>query len=104
MQCPNSTVTDDADGEENEKPAPASGTKSRPVLEKIRDVFTVSKTFLCENVIKGMVEEATRGLAGEDSTLQMLPTFVTGLPTGEEKGVWVVCRCGSGHVRVSLAI
>ena len=51
----------------------------------------MSKKFLCENVIKGMVEEATRGLAGEDSTLQMLPTFVNDLPTGEEKGVWVVC-------------
>ena len=57
----------------------------------MRAVFTVSKKFLCENVIKGMVEEATRGLAGEDSTLQMLPTFVNELPTGEEKGVWVVC-------------
>ena len=83
----NRKVNDDTDGEQNEKKkeSPAS-PKSRRVLQKIRAVFTVSKEFLSEKIVKGMVDEAARGLAGEESTLQMLPTFVTGLPTGQEKG------------------
>ena len=72
-------------------PTPAPSKRTRPVLEKLRDAFNLSSEFLRQNVMKGLAYESRRGLAGEDSTLKMLPTYVTDLPTGKETGVWRAC-------------
>ena len=40
----------------------------------------------CRVLAEAVKEKMVLGLAGEESDLKMLPTFVTRLPTGEERG------------------
>ena len=41
----------------------------------------------CQAFITGFREAMVRGLAAEESDLKMLPSFVTALPTGKERGM-----------------
>jgi glucose-6-phosphate 1-dehydrogenase len=65
------------------------------VVKAIRDEFTLSADRL-RTILDNFLGEMVRGLAGESSTIKMIPSFVTGLPQGTETGsVWAIDMGGS---------
>jgi len=54
----------------------------------------------CRVLADGIKQAMALGLKGEDSDLQMLPSFVTGLPTGEECGSFYALDLGGTNFRV----
>jgi len=54
----------------------------------------------CRALMTGFQAAMTRGLAGEESDLKMLPSFVTELPTGKEAGTVYALDLGGTNFRV----
>ena len=54
----------------------------------------------CEALMAGFQAAMAHGLAGEESDLKMLPSFVTELPTGKEAGTVYALDLGGTNFRV----
>jgi len=73
-------------------------------LQEVRDSFGLSKEQLLR-VINNFLGEMAHGLKGDISSIRMIPSFVTGLPTGTETGtVWAVDMGGSNLRVVQVAL
>ena len=58
----------------------------------------------CEALKAGFRASMERGLAGEESDLKMLPSFVTALPTGAEAGTVYALDLGGTNFRVMRVV
>ncbi len=74
--------------------------KDHPVLQKIRNEFLISKDKMKE-ISESMLKEMEKGLGGEASTLKMIPSFVSHMPDGSEKGTFYSLDLGGTNFRVS---
>lgn len=75
-------------------------TSTQACLEALQNEFTM-KTDRLKVLLNDFVKEMERGLAGEESSLKMIPSFVTELPTGEECGTVWSMDMGGSNVRVA---
>jgi glucose-6-phosphate 1-dehydrogenase len=75
---------------------PASGPAA---LEAARSEFTLSTQRL-RSLVENFLGEMTAGLAGAPSSLKMIPSFVTALPTGSEGGSAWAIDLGGSNLRV----
>ncbi|MHB8829726.1 MAG: hypothetical protein ACYC6Q_09415 [Syntrophales bacterium] len=67
-------------------------------LSRLEDDFRITIPDIRE-IISNFHTEMKRGLAGEQSSLRMIPTFV-GRPTGKEKGDFLALDLGGTNLRV----
>ena len=68
---------------------------SKAAIKAIREEFALPTERLV-TILNNFLGEMNRGLAGEPSTIKMIPSFVTGLPSGQETGsVWAIDMGGS---------
>jgi len=67
--------------------------------EALRDEFALPPASM-ENLRQLFLTEARAGLAGSDSSLRMLPTYLTRRVTGEETGEYFALDLGGTHFRV----
>ena len=72
--------------------------KDISLLVSIKKMFTITLKDM-ENIIADFHYEMKCGLADQNSSLKMLPTF-THLPTGKEKGRFIALDLGGTHFRV----
>ena len=68
-------------------------------LRAARDEFTLSTPRLVQ-LVGAFLTEMSHGLAGEPSTIKMIPSFVTGLPSGVEVGSSWAIDLGGSNLRV----
>ncbi|TKY86201.1 hypothetical protein EX895_005026 [Sporisorium graminicola] len=79
---------------------PAVPSVSRQqAVEAIEQQFTLDKPLL-ESLIARFQELYDYGLANHGAEMQMLPSFVTGVPTGSEKGTYLALDLGGTNLRV----
>lgn len=79
---------------------PAVPSVSRQqAVEAIRDQFTLDKPLL-ESLVARFQELYNYGLANHGAEMQMIPSFVTGVPTGSEKGTYLALDLGGTNLRV----
>lgn len=52
------------------------------------------------NIFDSFKKELRRGLAENDATFKCLPTFITKVPTGQERGTFLVADLGGSNLRV----
>lgn len=52
--------------------------------------------------MNSFIDEMRRGLCGEESSIKMIPSYVTSLPTGSETGD--VCIPSANHSRYGTAL
>lgn len=73
----------------------------RTRVEDIEKKFSVSEEFL-KKAVTFFIECADRGLKvkNDPEALLMIPTFVTSIPTGKEKGVLLAIDLGGTNFRV----
>ncbi|KAG2231956.1 hexokinase-domain-containing protein [Thamnidium elegans] len=57
-------------------------------------------TASARTIVKQFMEEMGKGLDHEGATLPMIPSFVTGRPTGSEKGKYLALDLGGTNLRV----
>ncbi|CAO3682733.1 unnamed protein product [Umbelopsis vinacea] len=77
----------------------ASVTQAETMAD-IQKLFQVSDTQLLE-LVKRMGEEMLVGLASDDaSDFKMIPSFVTGYPTGQEEGVYLALEISGMDIYV----
>ncbi|NPU84489.1 MAG: hypothetical protein HPY65_08355 [Syntrophaceae bacterium] len=76
----------------------SQSNKRDRVLSRLVRLFSVSVSH-SRSIIGGFHEEMARGLAGERSSLRMIPSFV-GRPTGREKGRFLALDLGGTNCRV----
>jgi hexokinase len=70
-------------------------------LQKLQTEMTISTEDVIE-IARKFTEELVAGLAGKDSSLKMLPSYVA-TPTGQETGEFLALDFGGTNVRVLLA-
>lgn len=68
-------------------------------LKNVQDQFTLSKPLL-DTLIARFQELYDYGLANHGAEMQMIPSFVTGVPTGTEKGTYLALDLGGTNLRV----
>ncbi|CCF52284.1 hypothetical protein NDA11_007405 [Ustilago hordei] len=68
-------------------------------LSSIVEQFTLSKPLL-ESLIARFHELYDYGLSHDGAEMQMIPSFVTGVPTGSEKGTYLALDLGGTNLRV----
>ena len=79
---------------------PAVPSVSRQqALQAIEEQFTLDKPLL-ESLIARFQELYDYGLANHGAEMQMIPSFVTGVPTGAEKGTYLALDLGGTNLRV----
>ena len=66
--------------------------------QDIRSAMTLDIPAM-QNISEGMIAHMAAGLAGEESSLDMTPTYVTA-PTGREKGDYFAIDVGGSNLRV----
>lgn len=71
----------------------------RDSLERVSQIFALETSDL-HCIIKAFHEEMALGLRGKQSSLKMLPAYV-GLPTGTERGTYIVLDMGGTNFRVA---
>ena len=71
-------------------------------LSRLRDEFLVSWDD-ARTIVGNFHEEMRRGLAGQPSSLRMLPTFA-GRPRGTEQGRLLILDLGGTNVRIGEAV
>jgi hexokinase len=70
------------------------------IYEEIKQQFQKSKDDL-DRIVKNMIAEMREGLEPvSESSLKMIPTFVTKLPTGKEKGSAYAIDMGGSNLRI----
>ncbi|KAI9313612.1 hexokinase-domain-containing protein [Dichotomocladium elegans] len=72
---------------------------AEPILAELEQTFMISKEKMNE-IIARFVEEMKNGLDHENATLAMIPTFVSGRPTGTETGRYLALDLGGTNLRV----
>ncbi|KAI5461762.1 putative hexokinase Kxk [Mariannaea sp. PMI_226] len=71
------------------------------LLEEVRDLFTV-ETGELKRITEKFASELRKGLSSQGgSSIPMNHTWVTSLPSGREKGSYLVMEMGRTHLRVS---
>ncbi|CAO3616078.1 unnamed protein product [Mucor hiemalis] len=68
-------------------------------VNKVVDLFTVSSDRL-KQVVDQFVEEMQKGLDHQGATIAMIPSFVSGRCTGDEKGSFMALDLGGTNLRV----
>jgi len=68
------------------------------VLKRIEEQFEISRAGMMK-IIKDFHSEMEKGLAGELSSLKMIPTYIE-MPTGKEKGEYIALDLGGTNFRV----
>ncbi|SGZ50315.1 CIC11C00000001438 [Sungouiella intermedia] len=77
-------------------------TKLRDALDKIVAEFAIDKAFLCK-ATNQFLASMDAGLANDTPTreyMPMIPTYVTSIPTGKEKGLFLAADLGGTNFRV----
>ncbi|KAI8647640.1 hexokinase-domain-containing protein [Parasitella parasitica] len=84
-----------------EHPVPQiSGTKDQQqAVDQIHDQFNIT-TEKARTIVKQFIEEMQKGLDHEGATVPMIPSYVTGRPTGDEKGKYLALDLGGTNLRV----
>eukprot|EP01138_Halocafeteria_seosinensis_P002329 gb/GECG01002386.1/.p1 GENE.gb/GECG01002386.1/~~gb/GECG01002386.1/.p1 ORF type:complete len:1013 (+),score=120.11 gb/GECG01002386.1/:1-3039(+) len=75
-------------------------SSTQQFLESIQNEFTL-QTDRLKTLMNDFLEEMDRGLAGEESSLKMIPSFVTEMPTGKETGTYWSLDMGGSNVRIA---
>ena len=57
-----------------------------------------------EGIAGNFEKELSKGLAEDGGMLKALPTFITKLPTGTEKGAYLVVDLGGSNLRVGCVL
>lgn len=73
-------------------------TKADKIIKSIEKSFAVSKADM-RNIIRDFHSEMDKGLAGRDSSLKMIPTYVD-RPTGNETGKFLALDLGGTNFRI----
>ncbi len=68
-------------------------------IQAIEEQFSVDKTML-ESLVERFQELYHYGLANHGADMQMIPSFVTGVPDGSEKGTYLALDIGGTNLRV----
>jgi hexokinase len=68
------------------------------ITENIGKIFELPLQAM-EHMVESFHIEMDRGLSGEKSSLKMIPTYA-GMPTGEEKGIYMALDMGGTNFRV----
>ncbi|GAC72095.1 hypothetical protein PANT_6d00069 [Moesziomyces antarcticus T-34] len=68
-------------------------------IQAIEEQFSVDKTML-ESLVERFQELYHYGLANHGADMQMIPSFVTGVPDGSEKGTYLALDLGGTNLRV----
>ncbi|OBZ84568.1 Glucokinase [Choanephora cucurbitarum] len=77
-----------------------NGTKAQQqALNELHHQFNVT-TDHARHIVKQFMEEMKKGLDQEGATVPMIPSFVTGRPTGEETGKYLALDLGGTNLRV----
>ncbi|KAI8092464.1 hexokinase-domain-containing protein [Halteromyces radiatus] len=76
-----------------------SSTEVEDILAKLTQELTVT-TDRIRTIIKQFNEEMDKGLDHEGATVPMIPSFVTGRPTGKETGRYMALDLGGTNLRV----
>ncbi|CAH2351331.1 glucokinase-1 [[Candida] railenensis] len=77
-------------------------SKLQAAVDEIVDQFTVDKDFLC-NATDHFLESMDSGLqhhTPKREFMPMIPTYVTAIPTGKEKGLFLAADLGGTNFRV----
>ncbi|KAL9544892.1 hypothetical protein MBANPS3_007396 [Mucor bainieri] len=84
-----------------EHPVPQiNGTEDQQqAVNEIHHQFNVT-TEKARTIVKQFMEEMQKGLDHEGATVPMIPSFVTGRPTGDEKGKYLALDLGGTNLRV----
>ena len=69
------------------------------VQTRLENAFTIS-TLKLHEIVKHFVKEMQRGLAAENQTLKMIPSYVVRRATGQETGVYLALDLGGSNFRV----
>lgn len=67
-------------------------------MEKVEKLFELSRPAM-QKIIDGFRRDMAKGLAGDDSSLKMIPTYCD-MPTGKEKGRFIALDLGGTNFRV----
>ncbi|KAI7859615.1 hypothetical protein BDC45DRAFT_564409 [Circinella umbellata] len=78
---------------------PKNADESAAIIEELNQTFDVSLAQM-KNISEQLKKEMQKGLNQEGATVAMLPTFVSGRPTGEEKGRYLALDLGGTFLRV----
>ncbi|MFA5338108.1 MAG: hypothetical protein WC330_07230, partial [Candidatus Omnitrophota bacterium] len=78
----------------------AAVSLSDRAIEMIRNDFSVDDEQL-KNMVEAVRDEMYKGLAGERSSIRMLPTFIDN-PTGKETGQYLALDLGGSNFRVLM--
>ncbi|KXN71641.1 hypothetical protein CONCODRAFT_78213 [Conidiobolus coronatus NRRL 28638] len=70
-------------------------------VDEVLSQFTLTTERL-KSIQESFMLEMSRGLEKDGEDLPMIPTFVTGRPTGEEEGSYFAIDLGGSHLRVCL--
>ncbi|ORZ04639.1 hexokinase-domain-containing protein [Absidia repens] len=68
-------------------------------LEQIQTEFQVNTDHM-HAIVKQFVQEMNKGLDHHGATVAMIPSFVSGRPTGQEKGQYLALDLGGTNLRV----
>ncbi|OMH83315.1 Hexokinase-1 [Zancudomyces culisetae] len=71
------------------------------MLKELEEEFMVSDEKM-RDIIKEFHQEMDNGLKGKESSLPMIPSYVTKRPTGKEKGSYLALDLGGTNLRVCL--
>ena len=78
----------------------SSGMSAREAtINRLEREFTITTSKLHE-IVKHFVKEMQRGLAADDQTLKMIPSYVIRRATGQEQGVYLALDLGGSNFRV----
>ncbi|KAI9346648.1 hexokinase-domain-containing protein [Pilaira anomala] len=84
---------------EHELPHIDGTPEQQEMMHKLFHQFNLT-TDKARIIIEQFVEEMKKGLDHEGATVPMIPSFVTGRPTGEEKGKYLALDLGGTNLRV----
>mmetsp|Transcript_11416 Transcript_11416/g.22395 ORF Transcript_11416/g.22395 Transcript_11416/m.22395 type:complete len:977 (+) Transcript_11416:144-3074(+) len=76
------------------------GFKPKSVFQELTSQFSLTGSQM-EEIAAHFFREMRRGLQGLPSTIKMLPSYVTEIPTSREKGVYFALDLGGTNFRVS---
>ena len=67
-------------------------------MERVEKLFELSRPTM-QKIIEAFGRDMVKGLAGDESSLKMIPTYA-GMPTGKEKGRFIALDLGGTNFRV----
>ncbi|RUS14441.1 hexokinase-domain-containing protein, partial [Endogone sp. FLAS-F59071] len=73
--------------------------EQQKVIAELEQQFALDEE-MYRNLMQSFQQEMKKGLEKDDQSLKMLPTYVTGYPTGEEKGTYLALEISGMDVYV----